>query len=549
MSAIVIIVSGIVAMFVALIGLETYSRYKLKRKVIDNWGKQPYQSHLDKEESLNQAWQIEKGFRHWDSEVDELTWHDLDMFEIFKLINGTYSSVGSEALYQQLRNFNFAKDQELEDLIDFFEENPKMQQEIQYNYARLGKQDNNFTKQYLASGQREQLGTFWLYVALGVLPIISLLLLLIIGPAALLLFIGAMVFNIIFYMYKKVRLEIELNSMRYLVQTIVLTKKLCKLKTPLQAEMKQNFQPLKGIAMWGFSFRIKGNTEADVLFDYLNMMFMIPFIAYNFVLTRLSKYNQQAINLWEALGKMEVAIAVLNFRIYVPLSCQPQLKTGGVVAENIYHPLVNGPVANPVEWQKNILVTGSNASGKSTYVRSIAISAILAQTINTALAESFTIQAGHVITSMAVEDNVIEGDSYFVAEIKSIKRLLDQVATSQRCYCFVDEILKGTNTIERIAASSSVVNWISAYPSLAFVATHDIELTEILKTKCDNLHFEEQVTEEQGVNFDYQVRQGPATTRNAIALLKVLGYPETLVKQAQSEAEYFDKHRTWTVFE
>lgn len=120
MSAIVIIVSGIVAIFFALIGLEIYSRYKLKRKVIDNWGKQPYQSHLDKEESLNQAWQIEKGFRHWDSEVDELTWHDLDMFEIFKLINGTYSSVGSEALYQQLRNFNFAKDQELEDLIDFF---------------------------------------------------------------------------------------------------------------------------------------------------------------------------------------------------------------------------------------------------------------------------------------------------------------------------------------------------------------------------------------------------------------------------------------------
>lgn len=57
------------------------------------------------------------------------------------------------------------------------------------------------------------------------------------------------------------------------------------------------------------------------------------------------------------------------------------------------------------------------------------------------------------------------------------------------------------------------------------------------------------MTEEQGVNFDYQVRQGPATTRNAIALLKVLGYPETLVKHVQSEAEYFDKHRTWTVFE
>ncbi|RTK47956.1 DNA mismatch repair protein MutS, partial [Enterococcus faecalis] len=94
---------------------------------------------------------------------------------------------------------------------------------------------------------------------------------------------------------------------------------------------------------------------------------------------------------------------------------------------------------------------------------------------------------GHVITSMAVEDDLFEGDSYFVAEIKSIKRLLDTVATNQRCYCFVDEILKGTNTVERIAASASIIHWLRAYPSLAFVATHDIELTEILKNDCCNI--------------------------------------------------------------
>ncbi|BDP82096.1 hypothetical protein EfmAA290_27720 [Enterococcus faecium] len=97
---------------------------------------------------------------------------------------------------------------------------------------------------------------------------------------------------------------------------------------------------------------------------------------------------------------------------------------------------------NPVNWQKNTLVTGSNASGKSTYVKSIAISCILAQTIQTAIAEQFTLQPGHVLTSMAIEDDLFEGDSYFVSEIKSIKRLLDQVASKERCYCLRKQLAK-----------------------------------------------------------------------------------------------------------
>jgi DNA mismatch repair ATPase MutS len=200
---------------------------------------------------------------------------------------------------------------------------------------------------------------------------------------------------------------------------------------------------------------------------------------------------------------------------------------------------------NPVDWQQTTLVTGSNASGKSTYVKSIAISCILAQTIQTAIAEKFVMQPGHVLTSMAVEDNISEGDSYFVAEIKSVKRLLDKIATKEYCYCFVDEILKGTNTVERIAASSSIVAWLSQTNSLSMVATHDIELTEMLKTTCENWHFSEQIDEDEGISFDYRVKKGAAKTRNAIALLSVLEYPDTIVTNAKHAAQHFDEQRTW----
>jgi len=386
-------------------------------------------------------------------------------------------------------------------------------------------------------------------VLLGSLPLISIALFLLIGPIGIFVLLGSSSFNIVFYMMKKEKLEIELESMRYLVQSISVANRLSKIATPRQAEIIKNVVPLKSIAKWGFSFRLKSTNEADIMFEYLNLAFMIPFIAYNFVITRLSNYSQEAINLWKVLGELEVAAAILNFRTYFPMSCQPVFAAGGIQAEDIYHPLVDYSVVNPVDWQRNTLVTGSNASGKSTYVKSIAISAILSQTINTAIAEEFTMQPGHVLTSMAVEDDIFAGDSYFVAEIKSIKRLLDQVEKGERCYCFIDEILKGTNTIERIASSSSVVTWLGDYPSLSFVATHDIELTEILKNQCDNVHFEETVTEEQGITFDYILKQGSAVTRNAIALLKVMDYPDKLVAQAKSQAHYFDEQRTWSIID
>lgn len=538
------IVLSVGAFFVIL---DLFSKTKLRQLVRSQWGKIPRQIRLDKEESLKAAWQIEKQFHDWDSEIDDLTWYDLDMQAIFELINGTYSSIGSEALYQRLRNFHFNQTDDLEELIQFYQENPEIREKIQFHFAGLGKHDNNFTKQYIANGKKEKLGNLGLYVLLGLLPLISLILLVVIGPIGIFLLLGSILFNVIFYMTKKAKLETELESMRYLVQSISLANKLATIPTPRQAEIRENSIPLKSIAKWGFSFRVKSNSEADMLFEYLNLAFMIPFIAYNFVITRLSKYSQEAINLWSVLGEMEVAAAVLNFRTYFPISCQPEFAEGGIKAEDIYHPLVEYSVVNPVDWQRNTLVTGSNASGKSTYVKSIAISAILSQTINTAIAEQFTMQPGHVLTSMAVEDDILAGDSYFVAEIKSIKRLLSQVKKGARCYCFIDEILKGTNTIERIAASSSVVTWLADYPSLSFVATHDIELTEMLKKQCDNVHFEETVTEDRGITFDYVLKQDPSVTRNAIALLKVMDYPEKIVDQAQKEARYFDEQRTWPI--
>lgn len=536
----------ILASILILTALDIWNRYKVRRYVRLAWGKLPRQARFDKEASLKKAWLTEKKFHDFDSEVDDITWYDLDGFSLFESINLTFSSVGSEALYQQLRNFRFKTDKQLTKLIDFFAADSAAREQSQYTFARLGKQDDNFSKAYLANEAAQSIGSLPFFVFLGVLPLVGILLLLLGFVQGILLTLVSVVFNTIYYSIKKAKLETELNSMRYLVQTIACGSQIAKINTPLQDEIKQSLSPLKKITRFAFSFRAKNGSEGDMLFEYINIIFMLPFISYQTVTTTLAKHQQAAIDLWNLLGKLEVAAAILNFRTYMPITCLPTFQTsGGVEATGTYHPLLSEAVMNDVTWTHNTLVTGSNASGKSTYVKSVAINCILAQTIQTAVAETFTMVPGHVITSMAVEDDLFEGDSYFVAEIKSIKRLLDTVATKQRCYCFVDEILKGTNTVERIASSASIIHWLRAYPSLAFVATHDIELTEILKNDCRNIHFSEQVTEDDGISFDYKVKSGPALSRNAIALLKVMGYPETIVQDAYAAANDFDQNRKW----
>ena len=155
-------------------------------------------------------------------------------------------------------------------------------------------------------------------------------------------------------------------------------------------------------------------------------------------------------------------------------------------------------------------------------MKALAINLILAQTIETATADAFSYRPGLVYTSMANADDVLSGDSYFMAELKSIRRLFD-IETHMPVYCFIDEIFKGTNTTERIAASESVLSYLNHQPEYRIVAaTHDIELSELLK---DEIH------------FDYKIKKGKANTRNAIELLRITNFPNKIYKRAKDQVK------------
>ena len=114
--------------------------------------------------------------------------------------------------------------------------------------------------------------------------------------------------------------------------------------------------------------------------------------------------------------------------------------------------------------------------------------------------------------------------------------------------CFVDEVLRGTNTVERIAASSQILKSLNSENSMCFVATHDIELTSLLEDRYENYHFREEVTDGD-VTFSYQLLPGKATTRNAIRLLSIMGYQENIIQKAEQMALEFVQNSHWQMLD
>lgn len=145
---------------------------------------------------------------------------------------------------------------------------------------------------------------------------------------------------------------------------------------------------------------------------------------------------------------------------------------------------------------------------------------------------------------MALRDDIFSNESYFITEIKSLKRMLDSLGGDLPSLCIIDEVLRGTNTGERIAAASEALKAFSANNCLCLAATHDIELTHILEGLYENMHFTETICDGR-ISFDYRIRPGRSQSRNAIELLGMLGYGSELVQAAHARLGHFEKTGRW----
>mgnify|MGYP000407442303 CR=1 FL=1 len=256
------------------------------------------------------------------------------------------------------------------------------------------------------------------------------------------------------------------------------------------------------------------------------------------------------LELYDIIGYLDAIIAIASFRDSVETYCIPQFEmekehSKQLKMQMLYHPLIKNPVKNSIDTDKSILFTGSNASGKSTFLKAVAINVLFAQTIHTVLADEYCSSFYRIYSSMALRDDILSQESYFIVELKSLKRIFTKIREDDvAVLCFIDEILRGTNTVERVAASSQLLEEIAKKNALCFAATHDIELTYLLEDIYQNCHFEE-VLQDGDVSFDYLLKEGRANSRNAIRLLEVIGFDKEVVKRSQQRVDRFLQKGIW----
>lgn len=546
---------------VALIGLlilsavEAFLRIRRKalRRLADSWGKPPRDDVLDSEglTDIAEYWRALAEATAPDSVVDDVTWNDLDMDAVFRRWNHAESGVGAEVLYAMLRDTGATEDvlARRKRCIQALKAHNAERLSMRRALRRLGKARYHGAVAYLFHPSFKQPAYGAAYVVLCLLPMIFFAL----GFVDPRFFFGIaamfIVNLVVFYRTGKIWMP-EITAVRHIAAVLNAARRMRSACPPEMSDIAQALSGLcdemKPVLRWNALFAMQRQNDLDFITEYIRILFQLDMVC----LVRLSaffqRHNAALRALYALVGEIDACMAIASVQVCYGEGCEPETTQERCVrAEGLAHPLLSNPVPNDLVWDQSLLLTGSNASGKSTFIKAVAINAILAQSVGFCTAERFALPRCRVMSSMALRDNVQGGESYFIVEIKSLRRIVSALGEDTLTLCFIDEILRGTNTIERIAASSALLDWLQGQNGLCMAATHDQELTAMLP-QYRQAHFREEMGPE-GMTFSFKLHDGPSTTRNALALLERMDFPKGMVRNARQAVEHFERRRSWPV--
>ena len=562
----ILITGSVLAVLLILYSIMAASRranlLNRRRKIEREWGNVPDREYVSGElENIARYYQNKLKRQEEKSHViDDITWNDLDMDRVFCMLNRTYSSVGQEYLYYMLRTPEMSEEkmQERERLIRHFAEAKTVRTELQMQYFEIGRTKKVSICDYiqtLESLKPKSNMPHYLSIFIFLLCAVGCFLNPAVGFLVLLADIGG---NIRVYYKQRGEIEPYIVTFTHLIRMLKAGERISRIEDNEISsyineirEIRKSFGAFQKKSGWIAGGDKMSGSALDVFADYIRMLFHIDLIVFNQMLGEVQKKSREIYRLMDLLGILEAHIAIASYRESLPFYVLPEfLENQGteLEAEDVYHPMIREPVANTIRTKKGVLITGSNASGKSTFLKTIAINGILAQTIHTCLAHTYRTNFFRVYSSMALRDDLDSQESYYIVEIKSLKRILNATNQGGPILCFIDEVLRGTNTVERIAASAQILKSLAGNNVLCFAATHDIELTQMLEADYDNYHFQEEIVEND-ILFDYILYPGRATSRNAIRLLGMIGYDEEIICRADATAEEFLKSGEWILAE
>lgn len=476
--------------------------------------------------------------------VDDKTWEDLNLNSVYSLLDRNISGVGQQYLFSLLHKYNSDKiDLERRSkLVEELKMNSELRESIQFKLLNLNGISSYFISYLLLSKSLPQFKFYKIFYILSLASLISLLLISYNG-IFLILSLAILLTNLIINKIFSSKIYEYFAGFSGLNNLLLSALSISEIKTNSKIEELEFLKSKKSLikslkSKLGYLVIDKQylGELALAMIEYLNMFMLFDIIAYYRSVNVLMKYQDEIHEIFKAIGSLDSSISIASYLEDVKNYCVPQFNNDDKISfEEINHPLLKNSVSNSLnDIKQSVLITGSNMSGKTTFIKTLGVNFLLAQTLNFCLGKSMWIPRLIVKTSIRRNEELEEGKSYFFIEIEALKNFIDSATNNEKYLFLIDEIFRGTNTIERLATSASVLKYL-AKDNFVFVTTHDIELEQMLQNTFLMFHFSEQINEDN-LFFDYKIKPGACKSGNAIKLLELMNYPEIIIKEANQIA-------------
>lgn len=539
------LILGLIGFILIILVIHHVNKGRTKKKIEEirvAWGN-PKNESFDFDSICKYADTVNENKFH---RLTDQTIEDVDIYGLFAFIDRTTSKVGQQFLYKKIIEPTNNTTDQSERLINLFTNDKQLREEIQLELLKLNNNGAYFISSLLKDKLLEKPKWFNLLI-LDIIIVASLAVLSFKFPVLILALIFPVTLNMFLHYWNKNNTFQFLRSFPQLNILINVSKVLIKKGDQFyDKSIDESISNLnsfqKKLALINFDNGSGIQSELSQLVTYLTELIKAILLIEVFTLFKLTRELEDKKSsiqiLFNYIGNIDSLISIASLRAGKERTCIPLLISPSKEfhAKGVYHPLIKDCVKNDLSIvNKSILITGSNMSGKSTFLRTLTINSILAQTIYTCFADEFISPILKQFSSIRIDDNLFDGKSYYFQEVNIMASLLEQVEFSHQNIFILDEVFKGTNTIERIASAKAILSYLNRKENIVVVATHDIELADMLENEYDLYHFTETV-ENNELHFDHSIKRGQLRTRNAIKILELSNYPTDIISEARQIA-------------
>lgn len=479
-------------------------------------------------------------------QLSERVLSDCNFYDVFPIVDRTTSKVGQQYMFTKLVRpaTNHETLKQFDKHVVFFYTNEKERIRVMHELFKLDNNDASFISSLLKERLLEKPWWFSLaYLNVGLLIVLGALS--IVYPQLIAVALIPLILNFLIHYWNKFNTFIFLKSLPQLSVMINVCKaisaiyKIDDTDSAVQSGIRE-LRPFQAKLVL-LNSHSEGTIKDDLglVFSYflelVKAVGLLEFFLLFETVKAVEKRRHHVDLLFNFVGEIDSAISVANLRSGHHRVCLPEFNESAkeFSFKGIYNPLIKNCVTNDLHLDgKSALITGSNMSGKTTFLRTVLLNSILAQSIYTCFATAFKSSMVQHFSSIQIGDSILEGKSYYFEEVAVMKDLLDAVNPVRQNLFILDEVFKGTNTIERICAAKAILSYLNRHNNIVFVSSHDIELIDWLADEYELFHFIETLHEDN-LHFDHKIKPGQLRSGNAIRILELSDYPPELIREAR----------------